>query len=129
MARYVQHKSGQGEAMAVYNESEFAWCVRMPAPCIQGVSFSVPKSEYIEVPAPEVWEDVTEICGVVNGSDGCASDGCTSIVLPDGRTIGHTHTNYRLRKVQLETPHKCGMEISSTKWAFIIERRTEGGQP
>ena len=107
MIRYVQHKSGIGETWEVIPEdhNEVAYRVRGKQRAIHpALVHYLPKSEYVEVPAPERWVDVTADCNV--GADAlCAwhNDNCVLTVL----------SGYRLRKVQ---HGNCG-------WAFIVERR------
>ena len=57
--RYVQHKSGIGEKWEVCSDTLNTWTVRSTESGL-GV-FTIPKSEYIEVPAPEQWELITAL--------------------------------------------------------------------
>jgi hypothetical protein len=66
--RWVQHKSGQGEQWEVqpwYNDHPpvIKWCVNDG----HGGSLYLPSSEYVLVPAPKRWVDVTAICSFKNG--------------------------------------------------------------
>lgn len=106
--RYVQHKSGQGEMWtmkdAAYNDWDNPfWLVERA-----GLVACLPKSEYVEVPAPEAWIDVTSECILTNLED----------------AIGHLAQNigagrgYRLRKIQVNNPDR-----EPDRWAFIVEKR------
>jgi hypothetical protein len=72
----------------------------------------LPKSEYVEVPGPERWVDVTEECktSVIFGGIGHGMDNLTKYI-KDG---------YRLRKVCLKVFTIGG---STEQWAFVVERR------
>lgn len=110
--RWVQHISGQGEKWEVHDEEDnlpLAWRVLNK---VRQVNFYLPKSEYYLCDPPEVWRDVTQECEV--DSDG--------IITHFGRTTIPTF-GYRRRKVQLETPHKCGKTLASIVWAFIVEQK------
>lgn len=68
--RWVQHKSGQGEKWKTENWSEDneysddVWVVHRDIK----VNFFLPKSEYIECEAPEVWTECTrEVADVRDG--------------------------------------------------------------
>lgn len=75
MTKYVQHKSGVGEKWEVIAEhdNDAAYRVRGKRLDIHPtLEHYLPKSEYLEVPAPERWEDVTDRCGqIVEGDNRC----------------------------------------------------------
>jgi hypothetical protein len=63
--RYVQHKSGQGEKWKVYQGDldrfkDLYFCEK------DMISYALPKSEYIECAAPEVWTECTREVVTVN---------------------------------------------------------------
>lgn len=110
--QWVQHISGQGEKWEVRDgvKAENTWCVA--AKNEHDGYHWLPKSEYRLCDPPEVWRDVTEECEV---------NGLGEILHGDSLTLpGH---GYRRRKVQLETPHKCGKTLASIVWAFIVEQK------
>ena len=101
MTRYVQHKSGIGEKWEVRNECAITW------DCTGADTYALylPKSEYVEVPAPDRWVDVTAECEVQ--ANGVFTDG----LYHRGQSL--TYRDYRLRKVQ----------HGQFGWAFIVERK------
>ena len=115
MPRYVQHISGIGAQWKLHDRTRYNsdhshmdWCVYQDG-C--GTLF-LPKSEYVEVPAPEVWLDVTADCELF------ADDGFHG--------LSHEHISryqstqyaedYRLRKVHL---------LGEAQVAFVIERTAQ----
>ena len=111
MTRYVQHKSGMGEKWEVRNEYAITW------DCTGADNYALylPKSEYIEVPAPVMpdrWVDVTADCTIAFNGE----------IWHDYKNVTFYASNsdkqepdrvYRLRKVQ----------HGQFGWAFIVERK------
>jgi len=103
-AKWVQHKSGQGEKWEVdsfYDDHEMFWRVPMK-PGVADLVYRLPKSEYIECDPPERWEECTREAVHVE------SDG--SFTLKEGWSF------------MRQTPSKL-------RWAWhgdalVIERRT-----
>lgn len=114
MPKYVQHKSGQWEKWKVRNESSGKWIVENSQTNYVDELW-LPKSEYVEVPAPEQWVDVSANCEV-------ATSGITLIhksTIVQGGVYG-----YRLHKIPICTG--SGIDHEATKqWAFIIEKRVQ----
>ena len=110
MTRYVQHQSGAGQMWEVRLSISDAWqCYDMATNNV----YFLPKSEYLEVPAPDHWVDVTEYC--LLGADAlCAwhNHNCVLTVL----------SGYRLRKVKMWTDD-VPLNEATKAWAFIVERR------
>lgn len=117
MPRYVQHISGQGEKWEVTGDDGI---VAIVWHCYdRDIPLALPKSEYREVPPPEVWKDVTAECefkedNVYHGTQrlflGVAGDICTG---------------YRLRKVLVNIIEGDLSVRRDHAWAFIIEKREE----
>ena len=108
-SRCVQHKSGQGERWPLmggsHNPESDVWIVRAGT----GRLYTLPRSEYLLVPSPDDWRDVTQDCAAVLGGD----------VLRDlarDLYVDASH-GYRLRKVELWTSQ------ADQQWAFVIERQ------
>ena len=114
MKRFVQHKSGQGEKWAIETDQSNSWGVKH-----QPNWLYLPKSEYVEVPAPEVWTDVTQ--QLVDSTDSALKDGC-EWSMPDARSFSvraNRTDGYRLRKVRaIVEPNEW-----TNTWAFVVERR------
>ena len=117
MSRWVQHKSGQGEKWEVLETKtgfeEFEWRVKANSHCYH---HDLPKSEYIECPPPEEWEDVTAECDW-----GSAGEGLEATIFHSGLRL-LAGRGYRLRRVKLY-PAELGTGDNRTKWAFIVEKR------
>lgn len=117
MSKYVQHKSGQGEKWAVSEGGVTCWFVRDAYGYRN--SFSLPKSEFIEVPAPEVWTDVTAECECDRLQDDITH--LEKVILKQN--------GYRLRKVRLYTANPGLGSINGVpcigkeRHAFIVEKR------
>lgn len=93
------------------------WCVHRAG---LGTLF-LPKSEYLEVPAPEVWEDVTKDCYIEDDGRG----DCQVMHERMSRFIrSKWGEDYRLRKVHLSNWHNEERTFKS-EWAFIVKRRKE----
>jgi hypothetical protein len=93
------------------------WCVECPEdPKGKGRLHWLPKSEYVEVPAPERWEDVTkELAPSVSRGNWLAS----------GYVCLSVNDRYRLKKVQVNFIGP-GVEHGSQQGvAFIIERKVK----
>ena len=110
MAKWVAHKSGQGEKWKVESAEEDTWYIKR-----ETFNLWLPQSEYVEVPAPEVWVDVTEECEAKTFH--AYSDG----LYHKGRAIDPI--NYRLRKVQLWTVQPSTNILGEARWAFIVEKK------
>lgn len=119
--RYVQHISGVGARWALHDRTDYNsephpdWCVQQEE-C--GRLF-LPRSEYVEVPAPEVWVDATEDL----------SESARVLTLNSGTLhayrVGTLPPQYRLRKVAVSligpgTPRSC-----DTRWAFLVEQKEQ----
>lgn len=113
MSKWVQHISGQGEKWEVAHEYADVWLVRFYKSDHVPDHISLPKSEYHEVPAPEVWKDVTAECGYAPPRCGGLSSGMSRIY-HEGHTstVCEIYTQYKMTKVQI-----------GERWAFIIERK------
>ena len=117
MAKYVQHISGQGEKweLATYQCEEsdsHLWAVEVPGKMLCAY---VPKSEYREVPPPEVWRDITSECEIQKNGElwhmaEHKRSGISAISLY-GVTAG-----YRLRKVFLQ-------RLDDPEWVFKVEKK------
>ena len=110
MSRYVQHQSGMGEKWEVDADAGIAW--RINAKGCDTMYYYLPKSEYLEVPAPDRWVDVTADCEPIPSEDDIAHHG--HVIL--------SKLGYRLRKVPICTGNGAGHEATK-QWAFIVERR------
>jgi hypothetical protein len=116
MKRYVQHTSGQGPTWEVAADqlqfNVYTWLVRVYLKPMEYVEYVLPQSEYVEVPAPEVWTDVTK--DVMESAEQDCHD-----LLHQGMWLGMAvRRGYRLRKVACFTK-----ELPCSHWAFVIERR------
>ena len=119
MTRYVQHQSGAGQMWEVRLSISDAWqCYDMATNNV----YFLPKSEYVEVPAPDRWVDITAACGeIMDGPNR------TTILYEQTETMGKYDVatirgDYRLRKVPICTGN--GADHEATKqWAFIVERK------
>ena len=100
--------------LEVRGQSNTCWLVKCP-PSLN--MYYLPKSEYVEVLAPAVWVDVTSECTMLMGLKGYPQ------ICHEGVCI-YGHDGYRIAKVRLESTVPL-----SPSWAFLVERRTEGGQP
>ncbi len=111
MTRYVQHRSGDGKTWEVRHEYAAHWNVVRDRRD-QLSAYDLPKSEYLEVPAPEVWTDVTSDCevGVIY----------TGIAQGSKAITGPAVDGFRLRKVRVFDEN--GENILN-RWAFIVERK------
>ena len=112
MTRYVQHKSGIGEKWEVRNECAITW------DCTGADNYALylPKSEYVEVPAPDRWVDVTADCEPIPSEDDIAHHGHVII----------SKLGYRLRRLRLfdHGQHQDGTAFQPVEqWAFIVERK------
>ena len=87
----------------------------------------LPKSEYVEVPAPERWEDVTAHCVIDDYENRVGAFWSIVHTTVGGKTgwnvMSKLNEGYRIRKVSLETPHVCGETLAAQAMAFIIERK------
>ena len=112
MSKWVQHISGQGKKWEVEYELPNTWRIKV----VGAPDYLIPKSEFREVPAPEVWRDVTAECGYAPPRCGELSSGMGRIY-HEGHTstVCEIYTQYKMTKVQI-----------GERWAFIIERK-EGG--
>jgi hypothetical protein len=99
MTRYVQHKSGQGETWQVHTEQIATWGIKYKPDWLY-----LPKIEYVEVPAPEVWRDVTSQCGLIH-----------HLEVMGKRDVCSVRNGYRLRKV-------CDCDPMPPV-AFVVERK------
>jgi hypothetical protein len=115
--QYVQHKSGTGEKWKVYDESYLNWFC-LPLKIGEEGRHYLPKSEYVEVPAPEVWTDVTAECVTCNS----LSTPHGSVLEDKSFVIARIERGYRLRKVPICTGNGPGHEPTK-QWAFIVEQR------
>ena len=111
MARYVQHMSGQGNKWKVDSMEEDVWYIKRDP-----LNLWLPTSEYVEVPAPEVWVDVTH--RLVELKDGSFQSRFDDPGVHGCAVYTGEHSPYRLRK-SMHNGIAC----------FLVERRTEGGQP
>ena len=113
MSKYVQHKSGVGEKWKVEGEEEDVWYIKR-----EPFNLWLPRSEYLEVPGPERWEDVTEFMhedSMIPGNYEYRAhkhDWYSNVL---GVDFGN---GFRLRKVQLQLG-------GLPKWAFIIEKKVQ----
>ena len=113
--RYVQSKySKDAPLWKVMLELDDSWNCST-----ESVAY-LPKSEYVEVPAPERWEDVTAQC-VIDDYENRVGAFWSIIHAADGNGNGPNvmaklNEGYRIRKVNIET--RLSMET-----AFIIERK------
>ena len=114
MSKWVQHKSGQGERWEVANEWHEIWDCTPLLACRYAIY--LPKSEYVEVSPPKVWEDVTEMITVQVKADSC------SIGYRDGHPMLWCSQGYRIMKVK-------GYDVKPTGWAFVMEaaKQNKGG--
>lgn len=114
--QWVQHISGQGEKWELSDHPDndckafSIWRVNTKVTGNWGPV--LPKSEYRLCDPPEVWRDVT--------ADMTETGICHGIIVLNQYAA---NSGYRLRKVQLETPHKCGKTLASIVWAFIVEKK------
>ena len=100
------------------------WCVE-----VEGGLHWLPKSEYVEVPAPERWADVTAQC-VVDDYENRVGAFWSIIHAADGNRNGPNvmskeNKGYHLKKVQVNfigpgVDHGCQRGM-----AFIIERKVK----
>jgi hypothetical protein len=118
--KYVQHKSGQGEKWKVYEESYLNWFCMPLKPSEEGRHY-LPKSEYLEVPAPEVWKDVTSECETFEDD---AFNGLSHKRVSRYQTTRWGDGFYRLRKVPICTGNGPGHKVTE-QWAFIVEKKQE----
>lgn len=119
MSRYVRSKYSEEATMwTVIQESNTCWYVNGPT---GGNTYHLPKREYVEVAPPEVWVDVTAECEL-------------RVSMLGKQQIFHKETcidgafGYRFSKVQLWTVQPNTNILGESQDAFILERRTEGGQ-
>jgi hypothetical protein len=118
VSRYVQHKSGVGELWLVERETTNSITASRRG---HSGPYVLPKSEYIEVPAPDVWTDVSQRCRLLH-----SPDGASQIILGehlDNAVVGSVRAGYRLRKVLLKDQYKT--TLNCDQWAFIVEKREE----
>jgi len=122
--QWVQHMSGQGEKWAVYYESAHEYQVHANRDVINEFRFHfLPKSEFTLCSPPEVWIDVTGECATGNMRIS-GDDGWTAIYHKGEDNVLWRGNGYRLRKVQMESPHDCSKkELVSEQWAFIVEKK------
>ena len=122
--RWVQHISGVGEKWKLHDTTGYNgqprvdWCVHREG---YGTLF-LPKSEFVEVPAPEVWRDVSADCALFGDA---VSHGILHQRLSRYQSTQWGEEGYRLRKVQVNrvgpgVPHGC-----QKQWAFLIEQKVQ----
>jgi hypothetical protein len=116
MSKYVQHKSGHGEKWPLADCQLAGSNVWDIAASTVSNYLVLPKSEYVEVPGPEVWVDVTSECLVH----------CMNRILhPPAKVTVEGCGPYRLRKVQLWTVQPCTNILGEAQWAFMVEQKQE----
>jgi hypothetical protein len=118
MSIYVQHKSGQGDIWEVYPipMDMKGWSVRAYLTSTNYNEYRLPKSEYVEVPAPEVWEDVSGNCELIINARG-SQQIWHGMVCIDG-ALG-----YRFKKVTLWTVQPGTNILGEAQDAFVVERK------
>jgi len=128
--RYIQSKySKEARVWEVrncpYNQSNPPnndWCVECPEdPKGQARLHWLPKSEYVEVPAPERWEDVTEQCVIDDYENRVGAFWSIIHTTVGGETgwnvMSKLNEGYRLKKVDQQ-----GSGVLPNH-AFIVERK------
>ena len=120
--RYVQSKySKDAPLWKVAMELDDSWNCST-----ESVAY-LPQSEYMEVPAPERWEDVTAHCVIDDYENRVGAFWSIVHTTVGGGTgwnvMSKLNEGYRIRKVSLETPHVCGETLAAQAMAFIIERK------
>jgi hypothetical protein len=90
MTKWVAHKSGQGEKGEVLAEQISVWVIDCTPTWLH-----LPKSEYVEVSAPEAWKDVTDQCATFDdeGRHGLTHNGAYRF-----QTTKWANESYRLVK-------------------------------
>lgn len=112
---YVQHQSGQGAKWKLEgcDNHEYAWRSICDEPGYGNYFVYLPKSEYVVVPAPEVWMNVSDEVDyrrVSSEVSGLFHKG-QQIVVGNGYRMRLVQVNF---KAQLNTP---------SQWAFLVEKR------
>jgi hypothetical protein len=119
MAKWVQHKlGGERYELVERDNHDYAWRARCTAPGYGNYFLYLPKSEYVEVPAPEVWTDITSDCVTCN----LYSEPHGSVLENRVYVIARIDRGYRLRKIPICTGDGPGHEPIK-QWAFIVEKR------
>lgn len=136
MSKWVQHQSGQGEKWEVYDEGDRVWmCSQKRYHGLSLPGLHLPKSEYIEVPALEVWEDITDKLILISASP--SGDWFDQWKMPDREeyaVIANAKDGYRLRKMTASVttvkpdpmdPSASRLMVNEHKDVFIVEKRKE----
>jgi len=110
MSKWVQHKSGVGEKWKLrdcaYNDQDHKTWVLEPNFSIASNFMELPRSEYIEVSPPVVWEDVTDWFNP-----------------PDLTFTSHIGSGCEIRKVPVNFVGPGKQNGCEKGTAFIIEKR------
>ena len=129
MTRYVQHKSGVGKKWEVLDDYDDSWRVDKQGTVSKAACHWLPKSEYVEVPAPPTvpapdrWVDVTEQCTADSASLYHAVGPTRPLIAVSTAQWNHEGV-YRLRKVKsCYMSHTVHVNDPTYHWAFIVERK------
>jgi len=106
-----------GEKWEVIDEAAYEYEVafRLYAEHLDADHYFLPKSDYVECAAPEVWRDVTSECEYHE----------MDIFYPlKIKGEGLTRPNYRLRKELLYKAKPDSVQ-NCEQWAFVVEKRED----